>query len=152
MAGQKFIFLMAAVKTHLLAEEARGNSDSNARTVPSRQCASRKMDSRQVLRKLKVLSKSSITNNVPNVPMTTDEIVHLVYNVDFLRASKCSSTSFRRPRFRGCGAVTWNAAPCAVINQRDRSDRCSSLCSTPTRSHARTSLSSPLVRKTRRRL
>jgi hypothetical protein len=33
---------MAAVKTHLLAEEARGNSDANARTIPNRQCASRK--------------------------------------------------------------------------------------------------------------
>ena len=44
------------------------------------------MDSRQTLLKLKVLTKSSITNNVPNVPMMTDETVHLVYdNLDFLR-------------------------------------------------------------------
>jgi hypothetical protein len=35
---------------------------------------------------------------------------------------------------------------------RGRSDRCSSLCSTPPRSHARTSPSSLLVHKTRRRL
>ena len=35
---------------------------------------------------------------------------------------------------------------------RGRSDRCSSLCSTPPRSHARTFPSSPLVRKTRRGL